>query len=286
MEFKYNYAAVGAFVILLSIAAVMVGLWLSSGLTRQHYETYLVDMEESVSGLSEKASVKYNGVEVGYVKSIELNEKDPQEVRILVNVAKGTPITQSTRAILNVQGLTGIAFIDLKPGKIGEPLLTAKPGEKYPEIKTLPSLFFRLDQSLKDMTKSFTKIATSLNGVLSEKNAKHFTEILSDVKQVSDVMAKNSDNLNKDMKYLTTLLANASKASKSFPDTMINIRQAASAVAGFANNLSESSFQFNISLQHINELTDNLRVLSNEMRQDPSIIIRGKTAATTGGPGE
>ena len=148
METKYSYAIVGLFVIVLTMALFIMVVWLSIGFKDIHYKQYVVYMKESVSGLSEKAPVKYNGVTVGVVESIELRASDPSQVQIILNIRQGTPITISSKAELDSQGLTGIAYIELMGGRPGEALLVARPGEKFPVIPTEPSLFFRLDKVL------------------------------------------------------------------------------------------------------------------------------------------
>ena len=109
METKVNYTMVGLFVIGLFSAIVMSVIWLSAGMTATEYTVYQVLMKESVSGLSIDAPVEFNGVNVGNIKNIEISQKDPQVVIVLLNVKEHTPITVGTRATLNMKGLTGIA---------------------------------------------------------------------------------------------------------------------------------------------------------------------------------
>lgn len=45
---------------------------------------------------------------------IALDREDPQRVRLVLAIERGVPIKQDTVAILGVQGLTGIAFLDLE----------------------------------------------------------------------------------------------------------------------------------------------------------------------------
>jgi phospholipid/cholesterol/gamma-HCH transport system substrate-binding protein len=58
MESNVNYTLVGAFIIGLTIAMIVIALWLSVGLTGKQYNFYLAYMNESVSGLSANAPVK------------------------------------------------------------------------------------------------------------------------------------------------------------------------------------------------------------------------------------
>ena len=110
MESKVNLPLVGAFV--LALAAVLIAgvLWLATGGVYQtHYDLYQAALEESVAGLNPNAPVKYNGVDVGKVRSITLDAGNPQRVKLLFAIESGTPIKQDTVATLKTQGLTGIA---------------------------------------------------------------------------------------------------------------------------------------------------------------------------------
>src|SRR6056297_868388 len=100
METKVNYTIVGIFVTVLLAVIILIGLWLSSGLKTKAYKIYQTYMNESVSGLSENAPVKYNGVNVGMVESIELNLQNPSQVILTLEIKPNVPITQTTTAHL------------------------------------------------------------------------------------------------------------------------------------------------------------------------------------------
>ena len=60
---------------------------------------------------------------VGSVQEIGLDPEDPQRVRLVLAIERGVPIKQDTVAVLTLQGLTGIAFLDLEGGSKESPLL-------------------------------------------------------------------------------------------------------------------------------------------------------------------
>ena len=105
-----NYALVGAFVLALGAALIAGALWLAAGgASAQAYDLYLAIEDESVAGLNLNAPVKYNGVDVGKVKGIHLDPANPERVRLIFAIERGTPIKEDTVAVLKTQGLTGIA---------------------------------------------------------------------------------------------------------------------------------------------------------------------------------
>ena len=148
MEPRVNFTLVGLFVLVLIAVLGGVVLWLGEGDYRKVYDRYYAFLDESVSGLSVNSPVKYRGVEVGRVKEIALNPDNPEQVRLTLDIARGTPLKEDTLAVLDSQGLTGLAIVNLTGGSRGSPPLAAKPDHEYPEIKSGPSLLYRLDTAL------------------------------------------------------------------------------------------------------------------------------------------
>ena len=92
-------------------------LWLASGgAWQKKVDLYRAIEDESVAGLNLNAPVKYNGVDVGKVRAIELDHANPNRVNLLFAIERGTPIREDTIAVLKTQGLTGIAYVELSGG--------------------------------------------------------------------------------------------------------------------------------------------------------------------------
>ena len=121
-----NYPIVGLFVLVLGAALIAGVLWLASGGALQTpYDLYQAIEDESVAGLNLNAPVKYNGVDVGKVRGIALDRANPERVRLVFAIERGTPIKVDTVAVLKTQGLTGIAYVELSGGARDSPLLRA-----------------------------------------------------------------------------------------------------------------------------------------------------------------
>ena len=128
-----NYALVGAFVLLLGAVLIAGALWLASGgAFQKKYDLYLAIEEESVAGLNLNAPVKFNGVNVGKVREIRIDADNPERVKLLFAIERGTPIKDDTVAILKTQGLTGIAYVELSGGTRDAAPLKCQTGERLP----------------------------------------------------------------------------------------------------------------------------------------------------------
>jgi len=188
MESKANYAFVGLFVILLGMALVASILWLSVGIEKKSYQTYQVYIQESVSGLNKKAYVKYRGVEVGYVRDIALVPERPNEVLVLLDIEQGVPLKQDTLALLSIQGLTGLAYVELTGGSLDALPPVRKPGQDYPELKTQPSLFVRLDTGVSDLLDNLNNVSKTANHFLSNLDPETTDNLITSIANLSQVM--------------------------------------------------------------------------------------------------
>jgi phospholipid/cholesterol/gamma-HCH transport system substrate-binding protein len=196
METKVNYAAVGAFVLVLAAALIAGVLWLASGgSARQQMDLYLAVMEESVSGLNINAPVKYNGVDVGMVRDIQLDPSAPQRVRLVFAIRRGTPIKEDTEAVLRTQGLTGIAYVELSGGTPGSPPLRATAMSELPVIRTKPSLGARLENVLTTVLVKLNATTTRIDAILSKENERALSDTLANLAAVSHTLAARKDTI-------------------------------------------------------------------------------------------
>ena len=307
METKGYYVTVGIFVILVSAIGLTIALWLSVGLGAKSYIKYMVYMQESVSGLSLSAPVKYNGVDVGFVKKIALDPNDPNEVAIIIAVNKGTPVNTSTRAMLNMQGVTGIAYIELRGGSRNAQPLLPKPGERYAVIPSSPSLLFRMDAAMDRLSENLQQITGSVSDVFNKQNGQALHDTLINIDAVSRNLKENSDELNRIVKNADVFFNNASVASAKFPtlindaqDSLVHFKQLSHRLDDTAGSVQLTLKQSDVALQTINSqmlpmlmnllqdvdgVTLRLDDFTQQLNDNPSILIRGKTP-TPLGPGE
>lgn len=307
MEAKTNYTLVGLAVIILAGALIAAGLWLSVGFEQKKYYTYAVYMREAVSGLNEQAPVKFNGVKVGFVSKIELNQTDPRQVIILLNIQEGTPITAGTAATLISQGITGNSFIGLSTDSSDLTPLVAKANQPYPVIPAKPSIFNQLDKVLKEVSENVNQVSKKLDQVFSDQNIQNFNSTIANMKTFTNTVAANSKQLDHSLKNADLILKNVKKASQDFPELVNNLNaglikfeKMSASIINAGNKVSSTMDSSKITLNKISQQTlppviillrrldtiaANIEKISAEMRQNPSVIIRGTTPAVPG-PGE
>ncbi|MCC7060907.1 MAG: MCE family protein, partial [Burkholderiaceae bacterium] len=86
MEREANYAAVGAFVLLVVAMAVLFVYWYSDSVDRRDYTRYEIYFDGSVSGLSRGSPVRYLGVDVGRVVTMRVDRRSSARVQVIADI--------------------------------------------------------------------------------------------------------------------------------------------------------------------------------------------------------
>ncbi len=303
-----NYTLVGAFVLVLGAVVIAVVLWLASGgALQKKYDLYLALEDESVAGLNLNAPVKYNGVDVGKVRQIELDAANPQRVNLLFAIERGTPIKIDTVAILKTQGLTGIAYVELSGGAINAPLLTARSGDRYPVIRTKPSLGARLENVLTSVLEKLDSTSGNINALLNDENRTAFKNALADIAIVAHTFAARKDTLDAGMASAAKTFDNASRVTAQMGPVIDRIGRSADAIEKMGNEVARTSTSAGKTVEavgadvkrfgtetlpelerlmgELGALTTSLRRVTEQTERDPRGLLFGRTPLPPG-PGE
>jgi phospholipid/cholesterol/gamma-HCH transport system substrate-binding protein len=308
METKVNYVIVGLFVLLLSAAMIAGVLWLSTGNQYSKvFDTYVAYMHESVSGLNLNAPVKFRGVNVGQVQQISLDKSNPERVRLELSIERGTPITEETIAVLKAQGLTGIAYVELSGGSRDSPLLKPAKEPPYTEIKTGLSLLGRLDLTITGLLINFNKTTENLNALLDEENRNELKQTLSDIASLARTLAAHRADYDRAVTNASLTMENIAKISSQLPALIERVGSSAEALEEMAKDTKSASVSVRKTFDGIGpdaerfaqeglpemeklivemrELTVSLQRVTEQVGQDPSMLLRGKDPRHRG-PGE
>lgn len=303
-----NFAAVGAFVLVLGAVLIAGALWLASGgAWQKNYVLYGAVEDESVAGLNQDAPVKYNGVEVGRVRSIQLDRTNPQRVNLLFSIEEGTPIKEDTIAILKTQGLTGITYVELSGGTASSPPLKTAPGQRHPFIRTKPSLSARLENVLTSVLEKLDSTSSQVNAVLSEENQAAFKSALADIAVVARTVAQRKDTIDQGITHAARTLQNTAQATAHLGDVVDRIGRSADSVDNMGVEVAATSVsaektvaavgadmkrlttetlpELERLLGELTTLSVSLRRLSEQTERDPGGLIFGRQQVPKG-PGE
>ena len=308
MEAKFNFTIVGIFVLVLGAALVGGALWLSSGqYYGRSYTVYRTYMKESVAGLDLNSPVKYHGVDVGFVREIRLDPANAERVELTLSILRETPVKRDTVAVMGVQGVTGIAYIELNGGRQDSPALKAGPGEEYPVIESGPSTIARLDGAVTALIASMTRASDNLNALLSQDNLQAVAKTLADLQQVSRTLAARSSAIDAGLVDLARTTRNTARVSEELPALLQRIQGSADSIDRMADAVASAGTSATRTLdgtradlerftsvglpevrQLVNELRDvasTLQSVGGEVERNPSVLLWGRPPARRG-PGE
>ena len=320
MEPKVNYTLVGLFLALLGAGLVAGVLWLSRTDYRGVYDRYYTYMDESVSGLSADSSVKYRGVDVGRVKEVILNPENPEQVRIALDLVRGTPVKEDTLAVLETQGLTGITTVNLRGGNRASPVLTAKPGENYPVVKSQLSFYAQLSTSLSRLTanEQLPALLVNLNNLTHEarslldaQSRADMKRALADLAQITKVIAGRrlelADSIVKADAAMDRFAAVGKRLDERLPEVLDETTATVRALRDMTKEIARASTslgatvdgsradiaQFTgqtlpesaVLIAEMRQLTATLQRLASELEREPSALVFGR-ARPVRGPGE
>jgi len=188
MEREANYAAVGAFVVLVVVMAVLFVYWYSDAREHRDYTRFEVYFEGSVSGLERGAPVRYLGVDIGRVYSMRIDPRDSSRVQVLVDLDSTAPVSDKTIAELSLQGVTGLLYMDLIQDTGTRRLTRPVPSEKYPVIRSARSSFDVLLASLPDLVGLASDVADRAAQMLSDKNIASVSNALANIDKASSTL--------------------------------------------------------------------------------------------------
>lgn len=313
MNTRSNNVLVGIFVLLLLGVFIAGVLWLGAGGPPRDYDYYLSYMTESVSGLGVDAAVKYKGVDIGRVREIKLDPENPEQVRLLLMVLEGTPIKVDTVATLELQGLTGLAEINLTGGSRDSARL-AKSDDVYPVIPSRPSLLVRLDDSMSELLGNFIETSARLNALMNDDNRAALGAIMKNVEQTTAALAAESQDLEGVIVDAKATLKNIRRTSEELPALVKNFQASAEALERMANSMERTSGTLSetgvalretveasgqdlerftrtampeatVLVTELRQTAENLRKMSETLERDPSALLFGGPKREPG-PGE
>ncbi len=311
METKVSFAIVGGFVLALGVAAIAGALWLASGrLSREQVDTYSARFTDSVSGLNPQAPVKYRGVVVGKVREIALDPGDPERVRLLLDIARGTPVKVDTVATIGMQGLTGIAYVELGGGTRDAPPLRAGPGEPYPVIATRPSLITRLDTAATALLGELERTSQRVGSLLDDDTRDAFRRTVVDLSTVVHALSRRSGDLEAGIAGAARTLEHTARASADLPALVERLGRSADAVERMATEMAQAGAAARVAFEGTRGAVDGVRQLAGgslpdlqalvgemrdttaslgrvarELERNPGVLLLGRAPAAPG-PGE
>lgn len=195
METRAHHVAVGAFVLLLLIAAAAFVIWISKFSAEAEYVRYDILINDDVTGLQVDGPVRFRGVVVGRVLEIKIDPTDPSLVRVTIEIAKGTPIHIDAVASLEPQGITGVLYVLLKGGSQQSAMMTETDQEPYPIIRAEPGKFAAILASAPELIDAAKQLIARVELLFNDENQAAIAGTLANLSLLTSSLAENREGL-------------------------------------------------------------------------------------------
>lgn len=250
METRANYVLIGLFTLAVIAGAFGFVLWFKNVSSTKLRTPLRIVFEGSASGLRNGGSVNFNGIRVGEVTSVKLD--NPRRVVALAMIENVAPIRKDTLVGLEFQGLTGVSAISLKGGapdappvpldEDGMPVLTADP------------------ESLRDISESIRATLANVNRLVAD-NQETLKNSFQNVEVFTAALAKSSENINSILAKADAVMGSADSIVKRTDNLMLGLDKLAGGKDGGELFDAVKSFR---------ELSDNLD------KRSGALIIDGR----------
>ena len=206
METKANYVLIGVFTLLGILGAVGLLLWLAKVEVDRQYAYYDI-LFSDVAGLGAASDVRYNGLPVGQVIDLSLDDDDSSQVRVRIEVGADTPVTSQTVAKLQAQGVTGVSYVALSGGAVG-----ALPLPEGAVIKSERTALQSVFEGAPELLERAISLLEDVNAVFDDQNRAAVTTILDNLATSSGRL----DGVLREFETLSTDLGSAAREVSSF----------------------------------------------------------------------
>lgn len=195
MEIRARYIVIGIFTVGVFALALIFLLWMSRAGIDRTTALYDIVFTEAVTGLSRGSLVQYNGIKVGEVTALKLAPDDPRKVLARVTLDGGTPVRQDTRAKLGLQGVTGVAYIQLSGGSPGSPPLMPTAKDPIPVIASEESALSKLLASGSDIAVTVNETLLRIGDLFSDDNITHVGSALGNIDDITSSIAEQRGSM-------------------------------------------------------------------------------------------
>jgi phospholipid/cholesterol/gamma-HCH transport system substrate-binding protein len=235
---------------------------------------------------------------------MRLDPENPERVRLVLDIAEGTPIKEDTVASLATQGLTGLAFVELGGGTRDSPPLTPPPGQPYPVIKIKPSL--PLDQAASTLMSNLNEIASSLKDLTDKESRASMRKTMVNLAELTAALKQREKELDKLFLSADRTLENTREATEKLPALFSRATETAAALENMAQQLARTGknvdsllagsqqdvqrftnqtlSEAGLLIAEMRQLTERLQRLAQQVEQNPRSLLFGRRPAP--GPGE
>jgi phospholipid/cholesterol/gamma-HCH transport system substrate-binding protein len=196
METRANYAIVGFFTLVVMLSAFGFVYWMAKFGNTGETAPLIVRIPGSANGLSNGSPVRFNGIPYGVIRNISIDPDSPDFVIAETTIRADAPVYTDTRAALEIQGLTGSAYIELQGGSPGNPNILTRARElgQVAVIDADPSGVTNLLATADDILNRANRVIGEVEGFVKDARSP-LTETLKNTEVFTAALRDNADGI-------------------------------------------------------------------------------------------
>ncbi|WP_404711804.1 MlaD family protein [Sphingomonas sp. MMS24-J13] len=299
MERHARYVLVGVFSTAIIFAALIFIVWLGRTDFSRSYDEYRIVFDGPVRGLGEGGDVQFNGITMGRIQKIALDEHDPSRVITDIELRSGTPVRTSSVATMETQGISGVNIVQITAGSVQQPLLRKTSHENRPVIRSSADATSSLIPGGGKMVRSATETLDRINRLLSDRTIAELSATVHDVHLTTQEIAANRAMFGRAASTLAKLDSAASdiqvaaasvrgisegdgrRAASDIADAAAELKLAIGQARGTLGRIDAQSEQISTTtlpdldatMLSIQRAADSLDRLLREVRRDPKTLL-------------
>jgi len=232
--------AVGLFVSVAIAVFVLFVIWLTGRSGVEEMTRYTLLFDRDVSGLAVGGPVKFMGMNIGSVVHMGLDTEHGVRVQVDIEILETTPVDSGTYASLALQGITGVAVVNLASEPGAHPPLPEPPRGQYPRIPVRDVGFAALISSAPAIMSKLDQLLTRAGEMLGDDNRTAVGNALRNVETLSASLAGSGDSLAALPQELSATLADIQATVERLQGVIEQLQPDLSAAAANVNRSSEN----------------------------------------------
>ena len=297
-----NYVAVGAFVLSM-LAAVVLWFAALSGLAVST-DPYFI-LWDNVMGLKPGTQILFEGYQIGLIKNIERSpeaDSGGPNYRVEIEVEKDWPIPVSAKAETTAPSFLAALVVNIEAGDSDEilaPGSVIRSKEQGDLLAAAGDAMSKISEVLDFMKPRIEEITNSVSLVLSEENAEQIQSMLETMNtRVKEILSdENAENIGVILTNLGDVARDMSDVTGGLQTSKAQVDDILATIDGMidsnSGDIGKSLADLQASLEavsrHIDAIASNLedttrntKEFSEQIRSDPSVLLRGRDAADDG----
>jgi len=297
-----NYVAVGAFVLSM-LAAVVLWFAALSGLAIST-DPYFI-LWDNVMGLKPGTQILFEGYQIGLIENIERSpeaDSGGPNYRVEIEVEKDWPIPVSAKAETTAPSFLAALVVNIEAGDSDEilpPGSVIRSKEQGDLLAAAGDAMSKISEVLDFMKPKIEEITNSVGLVLSEENAEQIQSMLETMNaRVKEILSdENAENIGVILTNLGNVARDMSDVTGGLQTSKAQVDDILATIDGMIDSnsgdigksLSDLQASLEAVSQHIDAIASNLedttrnaKEFSEQIRSDPSVLLRGRDAADDG----